>query len=347
MTDRDTLAALALEPEGHCLLAPCLEVCFYTRHANPALLQDFAAQARAALEGHLTRHMTGQMTRAGKLDSKAEAKFSALFDRPRPRAQYWFLLRGGTEGTSAAELEITFHPAEPASTTPEAIAAAIAENRAKYEERGAIFTPHVSVLRATFPLDHPLAANPAALRRWIAGLALVQEAGFLSGHAGYALNYDRAAGPRPWQQALQAGLAAALARHPGLGYDHTGAVLRKLLKYWPGHAEFLPRIKRAHWLTFVQGVTLTALCGGRDTVAAALEAVPGVRMTALAGTAVQIEAGPIPQIGDVTRGEMLPGWHAVARALAPARLPQMPGLGTIFDDDAAQAWLDALERHDD
>ena len=343
MTDRDTLATLALEVEGHALLAPCLEVCLYARHAAPEALRDFATQARAALAPWLTRHMTGQMTRPGPLDAKAEAKFAALFDRPRPGAQYWFLLRGGSAGTSGAELEITFHPAPPPpAETPEAIA----ENRAKYEERGAIFTPHISVLRACFPLDHPLTADPAALRRWLAGLALPQDAGFLGGYAGYALNYDRAVSPRPWQQAMQGGLGAALARHPGLGYDHTGAVLRKLLKYWPGHAGFLPRIKRAHWLTLVPDLTLRELCGGSETVAAALEAVPGVRMSPL-GTATQIEAGPVPLIGDVTRGERLPGWRAVARALAPARLPEMPGLGATFDDDAAQAWLEALERPDD
>ncbi len=98
------------------------------------------------------------------------------------------------------------------------------------------------------------------------------------------------------------------------------------------------------WLTFVQGLMLDELCGGRRAVEARLRAGDGVALHDL-GPGLMIQAGPAPRAGDTARGERLDAMRHVAQVLAPARLPAHAGIGSRDRHlRLAQAWLEALER---
>ncbi|WP_348645609.1 type VI immunity family protein [Loktanella sp. F6476L] len=131
-----------------------------------------------------------------------------------------------------------------------------------------------------------------------------------------------------------------------LDYENGGWVTAHLLKYWPEHVWFLPRIKRVNWLTFVRNQMLDELCGGTDQVVQALQGDDGIICHDL-GDGKIIQAGAAPAIGDVTTGDILPAYRRVAKALAPARLPKVKSFGTIFGSDVTNGWLNALERDDD
>lgn len=328
------------------LTAPCVEVTFYFEHA-PAVIADLAERALQALDPQLTHFTATGMTRPAVRGARSESRWAALFARPRIGAVAWMKLQGSApgQGCSAAELEVSHRALTPPPTTPEAVAAKVAQNRDLFEAGGAQGTLPLSFVRATFPLGHPL-SQPEALLAWVQGLDCVSGAHFVAGQAGFALNADRAQGGEHLRQHMQAALAGALGRHPGLGWEYSGAVTPRLLKYWPDHTEFLPRFKRANWLTFVQGLALDELCGGRAAAQAALQGAEGVVIHDL-GPALMLQAGPAPEIGDTARGDDLPAYRAVAKALAPARLPRHGGLGDIFTDQLAQGWLEALERSHD
>ncbi len=344
MTTIDQLQALQIKAEGTTLLTPCVSCTFYFDHVDPAVLRDLADQAMAALDGHLAHFVTGTMRRFAKRNAKADAVFGALFDRPRVGARNWLQMRaaGHGEGVSSAELAITYKMLPPLPVTPEDTAAAIAANKQKYEVDGAIFMPMLSSISVSFPLDHPL-AQPDALIAWVQGLACVNTPGFVSGHAGYALKADTEVGSRELRRAMDSGLAATLARHPGFDYEVYGSVATHLLKYWPGHPWFLPRFKRAQWLTFTRDVMLNELCGGRDTVTATLATDTAIKVHDL-GDGLMIQAGDAPQIGEVTTGDLLPSYRHVAKTLAAARLPKFKSNDRFFNQDAATAWLEAFER---
>lgn len=333
---------LTLDVEGHRLVTPCLEVTIYFQRAPVAHLKDMADKAVAALDGDLTHFVTGSMKRFAKRGKKSEDVLATMFDRPRVGAQYWMLMRGTDTGVSAAELDIVFQPLEPLPTSGPDLEARLELHRERYEDGNWIFYDSVDMIRVTFPLDHPLAA-PEALRDWVLSLTCVREASFVSGHAGFGLNIDEEVGSRDLRRMMDAHRAAAFARHPGLDYHSYGDVGRHLVKYWPGHAAFLPRIKRVQWLTLVNDLMLDELCGGREAIETALAAAPDAIPHALAGGGLLIQAGERPGTGDVTRGDRLPAYRTVAQLLAPARLPAVKSRNRIFDQAAATAWLEALE----
>ncbi len=339
MTTPEALTVTA--DDGTTLLAPCMSCTLYFDHADPALLRDMADQAMAALDGQLTHFVTGTMRGFAKRGAKSDAAFAALFERPRVGARQWLEMRGTGDGVSAAELFVHYKPLPPLPTTEAGIAEAVEANYQKYEVQNAIFMPMVSSISVSFPLDHPLAA-PEALLAWVQGLACVRQSAFVSGHAGYGIKAHTEVSSRPLRQTMDSGLAAMLARHPGLDYEVFGSVATQLLKYWPDHPWFLPRFKRAQWLTLVRNPMLEELCGGQESVQAALSGADGVIGHDLSDGMI-LQAGAAPQIGDVTTGDYIAPYRAVAAALAPARLPKFKSNNRYFNQDVADAWLAAFE----
>ncbi|MEL7090408.1 MAG: type VI immunity family protein [Pseudomonadota bacterium] len=347
MSDLQTLGNMALAGEDETLIAPCVQCVIYLQHAPTEHLVDFADKAMAALKSDLGQFVSGRAKRFAAVGPESDDQFDVLFKKLRPGDQRWMLFRGGApnSGVHPATLEITHMPLPPLPTEPDAIAAKLEQLEGLYGTGAAVFMPHVTTLKASFMLNHPL-SDPDALLEWIKDLQCVKETSFVSGHVGYALIPNIETGNRANMKLVQEAMAAALARHPGLDWEDPGSVTAKLVKYWPGHVEFLPRIKRANWLTLVRNLMLEELCAGRATVEAALGKAEEVQLHDL-GDGMIIQAGDAPALGDVTEGNRLPSYRAVARALAGARLPSYKGMGKTFTDDIAQAWLEALETGDD
>lgn len=341
--------SLTLALDGHTLIAPCIEVTLYFADPPAAHPQDFALRSLAALDSDLTHVITGSMKDLSKRGTKADNVLATTFDRPRPGAFTWMLFRGTAKGVSAAEFKMTYRARTAPPTEGPEFDRLLARHKTAFEVEGAILTPALNIFRATFPLDHPL-ADPNALLAWVADLETVQAATFVHGKVGLSLNVDTEVGSHPLRNAMTPAVMAALARHPGLGEELTGEPAARLMKYWPGHLEFLPRIKRVQWLTLVPDLALDHFCGGRASVQSALATAPGVVCHPLTGGGLMIQAGPAPALGDVTKGDTLPAYRAVGRALAPARMPQRGaqalGFGRHYDD-AAMAYFAALDHADD
>jgi hypothetical protein len=218
--------------------------------------------------------------------------------------------------------------------------------RALYEEGGCIFMPPVSELRMTVPVDHEL-AEPEKLQAWILDLAAMASPELVSGHAGLAVNFHEGVGPSRWAQPMFRRLAALVARHPGLGYDHPSDVLRSLLRYRSEDVDFVPHVKRVAWLTWVADRAV-GLLGGLAAIEAkiATEASLGLACVKLAH-GIMLRAGALPRLGDVRTRDLLPAYRAVAQLIRPVRLPMLRSPRGDFTDEIAQSWLEIFDRPDE
>lgn len=337
----EALASLALDHDGVRLVAPCVHVTLYFWQEPEAILRDAADRAMEALDPHLTRYLAGAMGRFAARGARSEKVFAAVLERSKPTRMGYISFRGEGEGCSAAALRISAPGIVPLPATEEARAALLEKNRATYEQHGRIFySPGVTSIVASFPLDHPL-ARPDALLEWVHALRAVREGAFVSGHAGYGLNAYEEVGSRALGALMRPVVRGALARHPGLNYEALGGGIgRDLLLYWPGHVRFLPRFKRANWLTLVPELSIAEQLRGRAHLIEALADGPEVVAHA-AGGGVVVRAGPAPALGD--DGIPPPAYRFVARVLAPARLDRIGAVSGLFDAEEATAWLGALE----
>ena len=154
---------------------------------------------------------------------------------------------------------------------------------------------------------------------------LVKELDFVSGHAGYSLNWN------------EDGHLATLAeqelyhlsrRYPGIDLPSISATIRTASQ----------GIKCANWLTLL-GARWCEELGGVDGLRMALGTDILVHELQ---NGVIIQAGGVPEIGDVNRHRLLPRYHQVGRVLAPIRSLEHAGFirrGRMYDDEATEEWL--------
>lgn len=144
-----------------------------------------------------------------------------------------------------------------------------------------------------------------------------------AGWGGYAIAWNEKMGPPPPE--LEQQLRAWLKRHPGLGHGEKFNIYRRAL-----HG-----ISNVSWLTLL-GRELVERKGGREAIQAALAArSPDIVVHPL-GDGVCIQAGPLPQIGDVNRGDDLPLYHEVGRYLKDLRSTDPPCVLDGFWDDSEE-----------
>lgn len=140
-------------------------------------------------------------------------------------------------------------------------------------------------------------------------------------------------------------LGSLLLRHPGLDWYRAGTNRDFILRYDVERSDFVPLVKRANWLNLVSDVTLEYLAG-REGVRRELSDDPEIAVRDLAH-GVAIQAGAEPRLGDVARRDFLPAYRRVAKALRPMRAESYEGVGPPFGDEAANEWLNALDREYD
>ena len=145
---------------------------------------------------------------------------------------------------------------------------------------------------------------------------------FSSGWAGYTVAWNESMGlpmGEPYQQ-----LRAWVMRYPGLGQGKNFALYDRALK----------GIACVNWLTLL-GAELTERKGGATAIAAALG--PDIHVHPL-GTGVCIQAGPLPQLGDVNRGDDLPIYRRVGAFLKDIRTTE-PERWLEGPEDNTEAWF--------
>jgi len=141
-----------------------------------------------------------------------------------------------------------------------------------------------------------------------------------AGWGGYAIAWNEKMGPL--KPDLKKQLRAWLMRNPGFGQGGNFSIYRRAL-----HG-----ISNVSWLTLL-GRELVERKGGRKAIEATLAAVSPDIVVHPLGEGVCIQAGPLPQIGDVNRGDDLPIYHQVGRYLKDLRSTDPPWqLDGLLDD---------------
>ena len=144
-----------------------------------------------------------------------------------------------------------------------------------------------------------------------------------AGWSGYAVAFNESMGPL--NPAPEQKLRAWLKRHPGLGHGENFNIYHRALQ----------GISNVNWLTLL-GRELVERKGGREAISAALTArSPDIVVHPL-GEGVCIQAGPLPQIGDVNRVDNLPIYHEVGRYLKDLRSTDPPCVLDGFLDDTEE-----------
>jgi hypothetical protein len=187
-------------------------------------------------------------------------------------------------------------------------------------------SPGMGYIRLILPVSR-LEADPAGFLALARDLEQGIDPDF--GQAGLAVNWNFLAMSR--EEPVQ-GMHALGNRYPGIDMSK------------PFATQFIvgKGIKGVNWLTFL-GRSHVAALGGEDAIrkAAGRDVVVHPTRSGLA-----LQAGPVPDAGDVNRRVDLPAYRAVARLVAPVRSHEHPGiLGAdgFEDPDATEKWLARFE----
>jgi len=181
-----------------------------------------------------------------------------------------------------------------------------------------VFNNGNSYMAATLPPDFVARGSEPALefvRAAIGGTFALS-----AGWGGYAIAFNENMGPL--EPALKQKLRSWLKRYPGLGHGGNFSIYRRAL-----HG-----ISNVSWLTLL-GREFVERKGGREAIERALVALSPDIVVHPLGAGVCIQAGPLPQIGDVNRGDQLPLYHQVGRYLKDLRSTDPPWqLDGLADD---------------
>ena len=322
-------------------ITPCVSVVLCLDKTDQAGVQQFHDRGLEALAGAVTHYRAEQMKARAPITARTRRMLQTWLARPTAGKQYYLEFYGCADehGVTGAGLSIHLTPRTYAGKPPEFWKQWIASWKKLYDDGVRRLLPS-TILRITFPPDHPL-ANPDRLLAWVEALHLVSAGEFASGYAGYALNHYGSVGSTNLQQLMNERLAALVLQYPGFDWHNTYDMVDRLLPFDPQTETFLPLIKRANWLCLISERAIAHL-GGRRRVEESLAASPGIDAHA-AGNGMIIRAGSAPQTGDLPRGDNIPLFRSVAKVIRPVRLETLPGLGSGFPDDRAQAWLEAFD----
>jgi len=324
------------------VIVPCLTFVLYLDLTDNAGVMDFYARCREALGDRLTHYQAESMKGFAKLNARANAMVPTWFAEPRKgKLNYFMQMAEGdpNEETSACQLELQIYPRAVSEWTGEVKAKELAK-RQKAHEEGRIIGPRVaSLLRVTLPLDHPL-AQPEAFRSWVLDFQLLRLASGFSGYGGYGLNYFDQLVHGSLHYPTQDLLAALLMRY--LGFDAAGGAPEpRLLRYRPEPQGFLFLSKRVNWLNLLCNDTVADL-GGAEELRARLASDASIVVRNLEH-GLLIQAGAVPQIGDVGQHDFIPTYRHVDSVLRPALIDEIDSLGGLRQGRQNE-WLRAFER---
>jgi hypothetical protein len=335
------LPGLAFDADGVALIRPALRFELAIASAQGPEVLDFYRKSRAALGDRLQFVDTG----AGawkKITARTDPMVEAWCNKPAPypKTCYFCAMQGADKGVTAASLNIDFVARPPHEPTPALLA----------RWRNPDFHPNLrySNLSVSFPPEQAADA-PERFVEWLVSLAALRGP-FISGTAGYGIDLPVNPPTSAAGMAARDRAAALLLRYPGLDmairWLSLGAsLLQRDLEYMDFMQAAVPRpyLKRVNWLNLLNAGQV-ALLGGKQALRQQLAAYPSIRIIDLPH-GLLIQAGPAPQLGDVTRKHYPLEYSAVARAIRKVRLPEIhpASLGETFNDAGAASWLNAFE----
>ncbi len=313
---------------GELVVAPCLSFAIYLDETDAGQVLGFLERAYETLRPNLTHYIAEQMRAPAKITARAEGMVAAWLKRPNVGHEYRIQFWGGeTLDVSPWSIRVVLNYVR----YDPALLASLPASLEKWEKATPDGQPELpyTVLRVTVPVDAEL-AKPEAWISWVLGFDILRSGRFMFAESAYSLSIRDEA----WQRKFE---HAACSRLPGLDW------------FYPDHGKFLKRaepslnavlfqVKRAAWLTFVSEIALKVL-GGADKVAAALADEPQIVLHPVAH-GLGIQAGPAPELGDLSRQELLPLQRRVARVLRPVRLKGIP---LAFEDEFVRHWFNMFD----
>jgi hypothetical protein len=336
------LSGLAFDADNVALIRPALRLELAIASAQGPEVFDFYQKSRAALGDLLQFVSTGSGTWK-KITARTDPMMETWCSNPvpYPKKCYFIALQGADKGVTAASLRIDFVARPLHEPTPALLA----------RWRDPEFHPNLRYSNLTVSFPPETANAPERFVEWLTGLAAVRGP-FISGTAGYGVDLTlnpptSAAGTAARDRAV-----ALLLRYPGLDMARQWlSIGTKLLQRDPEYMDFMqaalprPYVKRVNWLTLLS-VGQVAFLGGKQTLQQQLADYPSIRLLDLPH-GLLIQAGPVPQLGDVTSDHYPVEYRAVARAIRKVRLPEIhpSSLGATFDDAGAASWLNAFDDH--
>jgi hypothetical protein len=345
MSQQIDWSEFTLQMDNATVIVPCLVLVLYMDHTDGHIILDFYQRAREALGTLITHYNKGN--KRVKLTSRSETIVPTWCKtlRPWPDKNYdiYFYDCDGKHGITSTSIEVSiFHnPIKELTSEEKARRIKLWEFLSK---EGYQLNPPASTLRVTLPLNHTLVESSQWLD-WILNFEAVKNWPFLSGHCGYALNYFDEVGSSTIRKAMNKRLASLTLRYPGLDCEITG-FLTQLLQYdseWTTKTGYLlPLIKRVNWLTLISNRAIDYL-GGRDVITSAFVDEPPIKLHPLKEGLV-IQAGDVPQLGDIGHRDFIPVYRSVAKVLRQVRLEKVKGLRW---GEAENEWLNALDKNYD
>lgn len=300
------LDKLPLIIDGKAVIAPCIEIMALSTVPKA----DGAAGYVRFYEAFMRRY--GSAIRHYRLNDSR--RWRAWQPKDRAKVPSWF-----ADARTLAEplLGITMHTHSPADEPRPPLFGMFFDHVSSERPRG--------MFQIVLPVDC-IADGAAAL------LALVDDAmadfPVHWGTVGFAFHWD--GNDTSIDRYADAWLGGHLLKHPGLA---PGDLMSWGLRVEKG-------ISNIGWLTFVGDALLPRL-GGRASLAERLTGT-GVELRSYA-KGVALQAGDVPELGDVNRKNRLPKYCEVGRVLEPVFAPEdflekirIPG---IKDPDARLAWL--------
>ncbi len=340
----DSWSALRLDtPEGHGLIRPRFQIHFAVEYPEPATVQRFHDAVIELLGDSLTWISTGS-GRWTRRTARTDSMVATWCRDPVfwPKKVYTFIAQDSDQGVGDAKLEIYYAARDRRSPSPEWLPRLL---------QGAHLPKYCTRLSVALPVRHELVTSGRVVD-WIRAAAPVHDASFIGGSAGWAIDVPLNPPLSTQGPEARARAGAMLQRHPGLTcFSYMGLGLGDLkwdLDFARAKSAAAPRpyVRRADWITLINGDQL-ALLGGASALRAALAQAGDSVVLEQVGLATLIRAGREPQLGDLSVGYVPAEYRAVARALAPVSLSLgdfRPQLGQAFDDYGLRAWYDALAK---
>ena len=320
MTSVHIPASHTVVRNGARVVTPALSVCVYFGELTDAIregVRNVWQRVRPLYEGKLAWYVTEAMPEKQPVDDEALGMPAFWFRPGAPtRDRYVFYSHAGESENDVGVygVELWVLNVAPIPDQYRALYSALAKTSP--DDAG----KQANCLRLSFPppTDESAIAEFADLCRFV-----FAQIPFLSGYAGYGLLFDEDSATftaETWESIL-----ALAMRHPG--YD--------VFQYDAGSPFLYFHMKGANWITALGKPFLDRF----DRLERAAYLRDRLLSVTRDESSLLIQAGPAPRVGDVNRGDDLPLYRQVAKAIEPLTCGAHWPFSVVFDEERTMRWL--------